>query len=150
MSVLTLAVLLFLVLESTNIVLLYFFPGSRRGNAVGVFRAWEGSKRDPEVHALLKYLVNWVAGTKLIFVALLAVLVLTAGPLTLWWSVLALVGSIASFFWRLFPAIRAMDGAGAIEPAGYSVTLGWMIAGFLLVLVLALILGFNGVPWTPG
>ncbi len=150
MSVLTVAVLLFLVLEATNVVLLYFFPGSRRGNAVGVFRAWEGSKRDPEVHAFVRYLVNWVAGTKLIFVALLAVLVLTAGPLTLWWSVLALVASIASFFWRLFPAIRAMDRAGAIEPAGYSATLGWMIGGFLLVFLVALTLGFGGVPWTPG
>jgi hypothetical protein len=44
--------------------------------------------------------------------------------------VVALVLSIASFFWRLFPAIRAMDRAGAIEPAGYSTTLGVMIAGF--------------------
>jgi uncharacterized membrane protein YbhN (UPF0104 family) len=68
--------------------------------------------------------------------------------MTLWWSVVALVLSIASFFWRLFPAIRAMDRAGAIEPSGYSTTLGVMIAGFLLVFVVALVLGFSGVPWT--
>ena len=56
-----------IVLEATNVVALYFFPGSKYANSVGVFKAWEKSKQEPEIHDFVKYLVNWVAGTKLIF-----------------------------------------------------------------------------------
>lgn len=47
--------------------MLYFTPGTHRGNGLGVFNAYEKSKSDSEVHSLVKYLINWVAGTKLIF-----------------------------------------------------------------------------------
>jgi len=46
---------------------------SRMFNSIGVFNAWEKSKADPEMHNFVKYLTNWVAGTKLIFIALLLV-----------------------------------------------------------------------------
>ena len=64
---LTVAIMAFLALESLNIAVLYFQPASRLGNGVGVFNAFERSKADPEIHALVGYLVNWVAGTKLIW-----------------------------------------------------------------------------------
>lgn len=32
--------LVFILLEFSNVVALYFFPGSKRANAVGVFSAW--------------------------------------------------------------------------------------------------------------
>ena len=106
MSPLSIVILGFVVLESMNVLALYFFPGSRYANSVGVFKAWERSKADPEVHDLVRYLVDWVAGTKLIFLALLLVILLTAdtqGPL---YTGLALAISISSFFWRLFPLAR--------------------------------------------
>jgi len=62
----------------------------------------------------LKYLVNWVAGTKLIFISLLVVILIVADDRTLVFAGIALVISIASFFWRLFPLIRTMDQNGQI------------------------------------
>ena len=114
-------------------VTLYLFPGSKQANSVGVFKAWEKSKKDPEIHDFVRYLVYWVAGTKLIFILLLIVILLTADEQTLILTGAALVLTIASFFWRLFPLIRKMDQAGQIDPKNYSKVLGWMILAFILV-----------------
>ena len=131
MDILSAAIVVFVVMESLNIAILYFRPGSRRGNGVGVFNAYEVSNADPGARDLVGYLVNWVAGTKLIFVALLIVILVTGNPTTKAWAVVALILSTLSFFWRLFPAIVRMDRAGQITPAGYSRTLGVMIACFV-------------------
>ncbi|MBL8095050.1 MAG: hypothetical protein JNL73_12850 [Anaerolineales bacterium] len=130
----------FLILEAANVVTLYFFPGSKYANGIGVFKAWETSKQDPHVHDLVKYLVNWVAGTKLIFILLLIVILFTAQEQTLFYSGLALVISIAAFYWRLFPLIRKMDRDNQIDPKNYSATLGWMILAFIAVFVAAVVL----------
>lgn len=139
MTILSVAIILFVVLESLNILILYFAPGTQRGNGVGVFNAWERSKADPEMHQFIRYLVYWVAGTKLIFVALLLVILFTAGETTQLWAVVALVVSIASFFWRLYPILKSLDAAGQLTPEGYSRTLGLMIAGFMGAFILALL-----------
>jgi hypothetical protein len=131
LDILSIALVLFLVLETLNIAILYFNPGSRLGNGLGVFDAYAESKSDPKVHALVNYLVNWVAGAKLIFVALLIVILATGDATTRLFALAALIISTLSFYWRLFPAIRTMDGAGWITPKGYSRTLGLMIAGFV-------------------
>jgi Mn2+/Fe2+ NRAMP family transporter len=122
------------------VVALYFFPGSKYANSVGVFKAWEKSKGDPEIHNFVKYLVNWVAGTKLIFILLLIVILYTAGEQTLIFSNVALIIAIASFFWRLFPMIRRMDRDDQIDPKNYSAVLGWMILAFILVFLTATII----------
>lgn len=135
MRVLTWAFVMFGLLELMNVAVLYGAPGSRRANGVGVFNAWERSKADPEVHLLVRYLVYWVAGVKVIFLALLAVIVLTGSEQTRTAAGAALAASIALFFWRLYPLARRADTAGAMSPAGYSRALAIMIA--LMVAVLA-------------
>ena len=75
MTFIQIIILAFILLESSNVLALYFAPGFRYANAVGAFTAWEASKQYPEIHDFVKYLVNWVAGTKLIFLLLLAVIV---------------------------------------------------------------------------
>ena len=144
MSIIAIAIIAFIVLEATNVVALYFFPGSKYANSVGVFKAWERSKQDPELHDFVKYLVNWVAGTKLIFILLLIVILYTADEQTLILTGAALAISIASFFWRLFPLIRKMDREDQIDPKNYSAVLGWMILAFVLVFLAAIAL------FTPG
>jgi hypothetical protein len=129
----------FLALEATNVIALYFFPDTKYANSIGVFKAWEKSKKDPEIFDFVKYLVNWVAGTKLIFILLLIVIVFTANDQIMIFTSTALVISIASFFWRLFPLIRKMDSEGQIEPKNYSTTLGWMIGAFILMFLTAII-----------
>jgi len=133
----------FLILEATNVLALYFFPGSKYANSVGVFKAWEKSKADPELHNFVKYLVNWVAGTKLIFILLLIVILFTADDQTLVFSSTALVIAIASFFWRLFPLIRRMDRDDQINPKNYSAVLGWMILAFILAFLAATIISIS-------
>ena len=130
----------FLVLETTNVVALYFFPDSKFANSIGVFNAWEKSKDDPEIHNFVKYMVNWVAGTKLIFILLLVVILLTADEQTLLLTGIALVLSIAVFFWRLFPLVRKMDRDEQLDPKNYSAVLGWMILGMIIILSAAAIL----------
>jgi hypothetical protein len=130
----------FLVLETTNVVALYFFPDSKLANSIGVFNAWEKSKGDPEIHNFVKYMVNWVAGTKLIFILLLVVILFTADEQTLLLTGIALVLSIAVFFWRLFPLVRRMDRDDQLDPKNYSSVLGWMILGMIIFLSAAAIL----------
>lgn len=138
--ILSIAIGLFLVLECMNVLMLYFAPGSKMGNGIGVFNAWEASKENPSVHALVKYLVYWVAGTKLIFIGLLIVIIATGSQLTQTLSVAVLILSILSFYWRLYPLMRGLDKEGEISPPGYSKTLGIMIASFIAVFSIALIL----------
>ena len=140
MNILALAIIGFLVLETANVVTLYFFPGSKYANGIGVFKAWEKSKHDPEIHNFVRYLVNWVAGTKLIFIALLIVILFMADDQTLVFSAVALVLSISSFFWRLFPLIRKMDRDLQLDPKNYSAILGVMISVFILVFLIAILL----------
>ncbi len=139
MDILSAAIILFAVIETLNIGILYFRPGTRVGNGMGVFNTYRKSEADPETRELVRYLVNWVAGTKLIFVSLLVVIVLTGSQTTKALAIVALILSIASFFWRLFPAIVRLDRDGQITPRGYSRTLGIMIACFIGGLAAALV-----------
>ena len=140
MNAITIVTIGFLLLEATNVLTLYFFPGSKYTNGVGVFKAWEKSKQDPELHDFVKYMVNWVAGTKLIFILLLIVILATASNQTLSLTCVAMVISIASFFWRLFPLIRKLDRENQIEPKNYSSVLGWMILAFIVLFLTALVI----------
>jgi hypothetical protein len=137
MTIIQIAISGFILLELSNVVALYFAPGSKYANAVGVFSAWEKSKQYPEIHDLVKYLVYWVAGTKLIFLLLLTVIIIFADAETQRISVMALVIAILSFYWRLFPLIRKMDQNGQVEPKNYSVVLGVMIFVFVAVFLIA-------------
>ncbi len=139
MNILSITIIIFVLLESLNVLILYFSPGTQRGNGVGVFNAWERSKADPEMHEFIRYLVFWVAGTKVIFIALLLVILLTAGESTQLWAAVALIASIATFYWRLYPILRSLDRADHLIPAGYAGTLGMMIAGFMGVFAIALV-----------
>jgi hypothetical protein len=146
-DVLSVVLIGFGTLELLNVLTLYLAPGSRRGNALGVFRAYERSKADPEVHALVSYLIDWVAGTKLIFIVLLIGILITGSPATKVFSAIALMFSILTFYSRLYPAITKMDHAGQVVPRGYSRTLAAMIAGFVVVFgvaVTAYLVGFDG------
>ena len=144
MNIIRAVIIAFVVLEATNVIALYFFPDSKLANSVGVFKAWEKSKIDPEAHDFAKYLINWIAGTKLIFILLLIVILLIADDRTLIFASFALAIAIASFFWRLFPLIRRMDRNDQVDPNGYSAILGWMILAFVIVFLAAAFLASSG------
>lgn len=137
MNLLSIAMLVFIVMESANVAILYFWPGSQLGNGVGVFNAFHHSESD-EQKLFASYLVNWVAGVKLIFIFLLGVILILGDETVQLWAVVAMILSIATYFWRLHPIIRKLDAMGCITPKGYSKALDGMIAGFLLLFTPAL------------
>jgi len=137
MTLATIVIFAFMLLELSNVLALYFAPESKYANAVGVFTAWEKSKQYPEIHDFVRYLVYWVAGAKLIFLLLLAIILVFADLSVQKMTLLALALATASFFWRLFPLIRKMDKAGQIEPNRYSVILGIMIFAFIAFFLIA-------------
>ena len=136
MSLIVVVIAVFMLLEITNILGLYFNKDSTKANGMGVFKAWEKSKSDPEINDFAKYLINWVAGTKLIFISLLAVILLFGDPILYPWVLLALIISIASFYVGLYPLARKMDREDMLNTKGYSKTLAAMIAIFIIVFLI--------------
>lgn len=136
MLLVQLVIFAFILLESSNVLAMYFKPEMQLANAVGAFKAYEDSKQYPDIHIFINYLVNWVAGTKLIFLSLLAVILFFGDKTILTYTLLALVLSISSFFWRLFPLIRTMDKQSLIDPKGYSTTLFLMILVFVIIFLI--------------
>ena len=82
----------------------------------------------------------WVAGVKLIFIFLLIVILFTGTETTKMFAVIAIILSIATYFFKLHPIIKKLDSMGKITPKGYSKTLGYMISSFLIMFSLALII----------
>lgn len=137
MNLLSVSILIFILMEAANVAILYFWPHSQLGNGVGVFNAFQNCENE-EQKLFSSYLVNWVAGVKLIFIFLLAVILLMGSEQVRMWAVVAMILSIATYFWRLHPAIKRMDAMGYITPKGYSKVLGCMIAGFMIMFIVAL------------
>jgi len=129
-------IVVFIFLELSNVVMLYFAPGSKKANAIGVFDSWEKSKQYPEIHEFIKYLVNWIAGSKLIFIFLLVGILIIGETEIQRVSLIALVVATLSFYWRLFPLIRKMDKRGEISPKNYSVILRIMIFIFIIAFLI--------------
>lgn len=138
MDILSIAILIFIIMESANVAILYFWPGSQLGNGMGVFNAFH-NRESEEQKLFTSYLVNWVAGVKLIFIFLLAVILVIGTEQVKLWAVVAMILSIATYFWRLHPTIKKLDAIGCITPKGYSKALGWIIIGFMLMFTAALI-----------
>jgi hypothetical protein len=139
MSLVVIAIIAFMFLELSNVLALYFKKDSKTANSVGVFNAWEKSKSDPELHNFATYLVEWVAGTKLTFLALLTMIIIFGTPMMHFWALWALMISIASFYWKLYPLAKKMDKEDQLAPKGYSRTLGAMITVFIIVFLVVAI-----------
>jgi len=138
MLVLKIALIVFIVLETLNVLMLYFAPQLNKGNSVGIFKAYEKTKNDPEIYALVRYLVNWVAGTKLIFISLLIVILIVGDETIIIPSLAALIFSILTYFWRLHPAIKKMDENGQLVKRGYSTSLAITILLFCILFFIAI------------
>jgi hypothetical protein len=142
MSILQIGISVFVFIECLNVLMLYFVPESKKGNGVGIFNAYEESKKDESVSRFVEYLINWVAGAKLIFIMIGIVVVIFGNYYTQLFTCLALILSILSFYYRLFPEIKKMDSLGEISPKGYYKTLNYMIlsfiVGFIVVFVISI------------
>lgn len=136
MNVFQIAIIVFTLIESANILTLYFNAQSKLGNGIGIFKAFT-KEQEEDTSMLQRYLVDWVAGTKLIFVMLGLVIAFFGTYETQMFAMVAYIISIATFYFRLYPNIRKMDKKDYIDPKGYSKTLNTMILFILLVFVFA-------------
>ncbi len=139
MNILDIAMLVFIFLETLNVIVLYFTPNSKRGNGVAMFDEWEKSKEDENSHLFARYMTYWVAGTKLIFILLVLVIVISGNEILKVHTVVALILSIATYFWKLHPIIKKLDKRGQITPKGYSKMLGITISSFIIMFSGALV-----------
>ncbi|MHA1198639.1 MAG: hypothetical protein ACTSQF_04730 [Candidatus Heimdallarchaeaceae archaeon] len=134
MLVILIVILVFMAFEIGNILALYFKPELKFVNGVGVFNAWKRSKEeDPPMYDFANYLVKWVAGSKIIFVLLLAVILIMGSDLMQIVALGTLILSTLTFYLKLYPLIRKMDKNDQITPKKYSITLALMILSFILV-----------------
>jgi hypothetical protein len=135
MSATQVCLIIFVIIETLNVLELYFMKEKCVFNGVSIFSGWERSKSDPEIHNLINYLINWLAGVKLIVIGLVVVFLFTIPEQKLVIFAMAMVITIASFFWRLYPMIRRADLSGQLTPRGRSRMLGTMVAFLELSLV---------------
>ena len=138
MNILDIAILIFVILETSNVCILYFAPDSKLGNGVAVFNAWSELKEKEDLHLFARYMTCWVAGTKLIFIVLLLVIVFVGNEATKIWGVAVMIASIATYYWKLNPIMIKLDSMGCITPKGYSKTLFAMITVFCVLFAVAL------------
>jgi hypothetical protein len=136
MSLVVVAIAIFMMLELSNIFMLYFNKDSTRANGIGTFKAWDMSKSHPEINDFVKYLINWVAGTKVFFLSLLTIIIIFGSPTLYPWVLLAIIISIATFYIGLFPLARKMDREDMLFPNGYSKTLTGMITILIIVFLI--------------
>ena len=145
MPLLTIVITGFLLLEISNAFILFFRPDSRQVHGMGMFPAWEKSKSDPDVHNLMRYLTIWVAGSKLIIIALLIVLLIWGNKQLITLTGFALVISMSPFYFGLFPAMQKIDKNNQVDPKGFSMRLGFTITILLLALLIGSIMTIFGV-----
>lgn len=118
MDILSIAIIIFCIMETGNVMILYFMPDSRLGNGVAVFDSWHEAKENNAMDLFAHYMAYRVAGVKLIFIFLLMVVLFTGTQLTKIWAVAAMILSIATYFWKLHPIIVKLDAMGKITPKG--------------------------------
>ncbi|MFI3307926.1 MAG: hypothetical protein R3Y21_05090 [Mycoplasmatota bacterium] len=140
MDLINLSILIFIILESSNVIILYFFPDSKLGNGVAVFNNYHLIKKDEDNYLFAKYLINWVAGTKLIFITLLAVILFLGSEILKVWALVVLIFSIVTYFFRLHVIISKLDKKNMITPKNYSKALLAMIISFIIMFTIPLIL----------
>ncbi len=140
MNILDIAIIIFILLESMNIIILYFYPEFKFGNGVSAFKEWQIGKEDENRHLAFKYMKNWVAGSKIVFVALLIVILILGTNEIKIFSLIAMIISVSTYYIKLHPIIKKLDSNEMINPKGYSKTLGKMILGFILLFTVAVCL----------
>ena len=130
----------FCMLEVLNILVLYTKPTMKEGNGIGVFKAIQSVDEKDTMFSLIKYLTNWVANAKLIFVALAITIVIFGNETTQFHAVLALMFSTFMFYITLYPILKKLDDDNLLVIKGYSKTLAYTILSFIMMFIIAIIL----------
>ncbi len=136
------AIVIFILLETSNVLIIYFHPEFKYGNSLRAFKQWEELKKDEHTSLFVRYMANWVASCKLIFIALLIVILFTASDLVKIISVAVLIPAVSAYYFKLYPLIRKLDNKEQITPKGYSKTQFIMITMIIAIFAISLITYF--------
>jgi len=114
-------------------------PKMKEGNGVGIFKAIHELDEQDQSYALVKYLINWVANVKIIFVALAITIVIFGEEIVQFHAVLALMFSTFMFYFTLYPILKKLDDKNLLITKGYSRTLAYTILSFIIMFIIAII-----------
>jgi len=112
----------------------------KEGNGVGIFKVMHELDEEDRTYFLVKYLINWVANVKLIFVALAITIVIFGTEIVQFHAVLALIFSTFMFYVTLYPILKKLDDENLLITKGYSRTLAFTILSFILMFIAAIII----------
>ncbi len=131
----------FIILELSNVLVMYFFNETTIANGVGVFKNFI-EQEDQGTKDLIRYLIYWVAGTKLIFMSLLLVIIIFGDQTMKQAAVLVLSASVGIFYLKMYPLVKKIELDGGITTKNYSRNLAIIIFIFILVFIGSFILSF--------
>lgn len=142
MDILSITIIIFCIIEFSNVIILYFFPDYKIANSVAIFDTWDKMKEQEDTKLFGYYMVYWVAGVKLIFIFLLLVIAFFATKLIKIFAIISMILSISTYFFKLHYIIKKLDKMGKITPKNYSKKLDKIIIFFLIMFILSLIINF--------
>ncbi len=133
------SIFIFIILELSNVLILYFKPTFKYGNSVSMFKAVREGASNEVKNLTHLYLIRWVANCKLIFILLLSVIVFVGDKHVKTCAVAAMILSLFAYYIALMPIMKKLEEKDGIIPKGYSKTLFWMINGMMIIFVSALV-----------
>ncbi len=134
MNILDIVILVFIILETLNVLILYFNPNFKYGNGVSVFKRYKYFEKDEKSKLFVDYMAKWVANSKIIFITLLIVILIKADDTTKLYAAIFMALAISAYYLHMHPIIKKLDNMGEIEPKGYSNTLFSTITIFIIAL----------------
>ncbi len=140
MHILDISIVIFIALELSNVILLYFKQDFKHGNTLFSFKGYEKSKNDDEIFQLIKYLGVWVANCKLIFILLLIPILFYGNDTLKLYSVIIMIVGVSVYYFTLYPLIKRMDQKNQLVVKGYSKTLTILISAIIAMYVVSTII----------
>ncbi len=137
MNILDIAIIAFIVTECMNVLVLYFKPELKYGNGIGVFAAYFRARDDKELALFTRYLINWVANAKFIFVSLLSTILAYGSYNVKFFAVISLILTILMYYISLAPIIHKINKEGGLTTKNYNRILNIMITCILIILIAA-------------
>ena len=129
----------FIILELSNVCVMYFFNETTIANSVGVFKTFV-DQEDKAAKDFMTYLIYWVAGTKAIFISLLVVIIFFGDQTIKQVSVIVLTASIGLFYVKMLPLLKEIEQENGIITKNYARNLSIIIAVFMLVFIASFIM----------
>lgn len=136
------AIILFIILEMSNVLTLYIAPSSKLGNGLGVFLAYKLADKDKNIRPIIRYMGNWIANVKVIMNALLLVIVLYGSATLQLYTAIALMASIVLYYITLLPIIISETKNNKILPKRYGLYTTVIISVMILTFAAAIIITY--------